>query len=87
VREAPEVAAWVAAENAVTFDYLGRIPERAAIRERLAALWNYERVSVPFRAAGRTFFVRNDGLQNQAVLWVQDSLATPPRVLLDPNGL
>ncbi len=85
VREAPEVAAWVAAENAVTFDYLGRIPERAAIRERLAALWNYERVSVPFRAAGRTFFSRNDGLQNQAVLWVQDSLATPPRVLLDPN--
>jgi prolyl oligopeptidase len=85
VREAPEVAAWVAAENAVTFDYLGRIPERAAIRARLAALWNYERVSAPMKLGGRYFTRKNEGLQNQSVLWVQDSLATPPRVLLDPN--
>ncbi len=85
VREAPEVAAWVEAQNAVTFDYLAKIPERAAIRERLSALWNYERASLPFKKGGRYFFRKNDGLQNQSVLYVQDSLAAPARVLIDPN--
>ncbi|HSM50002.1 MAG TPA: prolyl oligopeptidase family serine peptidase [Thermoanaerobaculia bacterium] len=85
VREAPEVAAWVEAQNAVTFDYLGKIPERAAIRERLTALWNYERASVPSKKGGRYFFRKNDGLQNQSVLYVQDSLAAAARVLIDPN--
>jgi prolyl oligopeptidase len=82
-----ETGAWVAAQNSVTQSYLAQIPERDAIRTRLTQLWNYERFSVPFKQGGRYFYSRNDGLQNQAVLY---TVATPddaPRVLLDPNTL
>ncbi len=85
VRKSPEVAAWVKAENKVTFAYLESIPERDAIRRRLTELWNYEKYSTPFKAGGRYFFSKNDGLQNQSVLYVMDSLNGTPRVLLDPN--
>jgi prolyl oligopeptidase len=84
---APETEAWVTEQNRLTFDYLDQIPERTAIRERLTELWNYEKYGVPFREGGRYFFTRNDGLQNQSVLYVNESLEAEPRVLLDPNKL
>jgi prolyl oligopeptidase len=85
VRKSPEVAAWVAAENKVTSAYLQAIPERQAIRQRLTELWNYEKLSPPRKVAGRYYFTKNDGLQNQSVLYVTDSLGGEPRVVLDPN--
>ncbi len=85
VRKAPDVAAWVEAENKVTAAYLKAIPERPAITRRLTELWNYEKYSAPFKAGGRYFYTRNDGLQNQSVLYTLDSLDGEPRVLIDPN--
>ena len=82
-----ETKAWVEAENKVTFAYLDAIPERAAIKERLTKLWNYERFGVPFHEGGRYFYTRNSGLQNQRVLYVAEKLDAAPRVLLDPNTL
>ena len=82
-----DTKAWVDAENQVTQAYLATIPQRDAIRQRLTRLWNYERYSVPFREGGRYFYSRNDGLQNQAVLYTMTSLADTPRLLLDPNTL
>jgi prolyl oligopeptidase len=78
---------WVDAQNKVTQAYLAQIPEREAIRQRLTTLWNYERYSVPVKEGGRYFYSRNDGLQNQAVLYTMKTLADTPRVLLDPNTL
>ncbi|MHB8080311.1 MAG: prolyl oligopeptidase family serine peptidase [Candidatus Krumholzibacteriia bacterium] len=85
--DAPETAAWVAAENAVTSAWLGAIPARERLRQRLTELWDYARFDAPFREGGRYFFTRNDGLQPQAVLYVQAALDAEPRVLLDPNTL
>src|ERR1051325_6203322 len=66
---APETKEWVEAENKVTFAYLNEIPQREAIKNRLTHLWNYERYGLPFREGGRYFISRNDGLQNQSVLY------------------
>jgi prolyl oligopeptidase len=86
VRNSKEVADWVAAQNRVTFGYLHAIPEREGIKRRLTDLWNYEKYSAPHKVANRYYvFSKNDGLQNQFVLYVQDSLDAKPRVLLDPN--
>lgn len=85
VRQSTEVADWVARQNAVTFAYLETLPEREKIRERVTALWDYEKYSTPLKAGGRYYFQKNDGLQNQAVLYRQDSLDAEPQVLLDPN--
>jgi prolyl oligopeptidase len=85
--DAPDTKAWVAQENCVTFAYLGRIPERARIRERLTKLWNYERYGVPGREGGKYVYTRNDGLQNQSVYYWQPTLDAAPRVLIDPNTL
>jgi prolyl oligopeptidase len=85
--DSPESRAWIEAENALTFDYLGRIPERDAIRHRLTALWNYARYGTPFKKRGQYFFFKNDGLQNQSVLYHQQTLAADPAVLIDPNTL
>jgi prolyl oligopeptidase len=82
-----ETAAWVEAQNKVTFGFLESIPQRAAIRERLKTLWNYERYSAPMKEGGRYFFGHNPGLLNQSRLMVADSLAGEPRLLLDPNTL
>ena len=80
-------AAWVRAQNEVTFRYLEDIPERTAIRERLSRLWNYERYGVPHKRGGRYFYSKNDGLQPQSVLYWAPSLGGEARVLLDPNKL
>jgi prolyl oligopeptidase len=82
-----ETAAWVEAQNKVTFGFLDTIPQRAKIRSRLKELWNYERFGVPQKEGGRYFFTYNSGLQNQAVLMVSDKLDAEPRLLLDPNTL
>jgi prolyl oligopeptidase len=86
VRQSPEVAAWVAAENKLTSSYLAAIPARNRIRRRLAELWNFARYGLPEKNGARYFFAKNDGLQNQSVLYVTESLESPPRLLLDPNG-
>jgi prolyl oligopeptidase len=78
---------WIAAQNKVTFDYLGQIPARGEINRRLTELWDYEKVGIPFKRGGRYFFTRNDGLQNQSVLYWMASLDDDPKVLLDPNQL
>jgi prolyl oligopeptidase len=85
VREAKNVSDWVEAENEVTFSYLKALPYREAIRNRLTKMWNYERRTTTFKAGGRYYYQRNTGLQNQSVLYVQDSLAQEGRVLVDPN--
>jgi prolyl oligopeptidase len=85
VRSDAEVRAWVEGQNKITFDYLAKIPEREEIKKRLTELWNYEKVTAPHKVGGRYFFFRNDGLQNQNVLYVQDKLDGKPEVLLDPN--
>jgi prolyl oligopeptidase len=77
---------WVAAENAISQPYLERLPQRAWLGERLKQLWTYERFGVPRREGGKYFYLRNDGTQDQSVLYVADSLDAPPRVLVDPNG-
>ncbi|GAB4187397.1 MAG: prolyl oligopeptidase family serine peptidase [Wenzhouxiangellaceae bacterium] len=85
VRETPAVAEWVAAQNAVTDAYLETLEQRDQIRPLLTKLWDYERFGVPVRAGERYFFTRNDGLQNQSVLYVQDGPEGEPKVLIDPN--
>ncbi|WP_408021668.1 prolyl oligopeptidase family serine peptidase [Flavisphingopyxis soli] len=86
VREDSEVAQWVAAQNAVTDAYLAKLPGRDAFKARMTQLYDYERIGTPTKKGGRYFYSRNDGLQNQSVLYVRDSLDGPGRVLIDPNG-
>ncbi len=85
--ESNETALWIKAENEVTRSYLDKLPGREALRSRLTELWNYERFSAPIVRGERYFYTRNDGLQNQSVLFVAEGLDAPRRVLLDPNGL
>ena len=80
-----ETAKWVEAQNKVTFNYLERIPYRAALLKRLNALYNYAKYSSPSRKGDHYFFSKNDGLQNQSVLYIQKGLNGSPEVLLDPN--
>jgi prolyl oligopeptidase len=84
--DSPRTRAWIAEQNALTRGWLDQVPERGRIRERLGVLWNYPRVGVPLRGGKRLFWLENSGLQNQPVLYVQDS-KDEPRVLLDPNAL
>jgi prolyl oligopeptidase len=86
VRTSKDVADWVTAENKVTFDYLAGIPEREPIRKQLTTLWNYEKQSTPYKRGGHYFFSKNNGLQNQSVLYTVDKWGDTPRVLLDPNS-
>ena len=85
--DSPETRKWIEAENRLTESWLAGVPNRAKLLERLTTLWNYERYSPPFREGGLYFFQKNDGLQNQAVLYVFPRLDAAPRVLLDPNAL
>ncbi len=82
-----ETKAWVQAENKVTFDYLNKIPEREQLKKRLTELWNYEKYSAPTKEGKYYFYSKNDGLQNQSVFYVSDSVKGEGRVLLDPNKL
>ena len=82
-----ETAAWVEAQNAVTFAYLDKIPFRQGLKEKLTQIWDYPKYGVPFSKKNLYFYFKNDGMQNQSVLYVQDGLAGNPRVLLDPNQL
>jgi prolyl oligopeptidase len=81
----PERAAWVEAENKVTFAYLEKIPFRGQLATRLEKLYNYPKYTSPERRGEYFFFTRNDGLQNQSVWYVQKGLDGPPEVLIDPN--
>ena len=82
-----ETKAWVEAQNKVTFAYLNQIPQRAKIKARLTELWNYEKYSAPFKVGGKYFYYKNDGLQNQSVLYIADSVSDKGRVFFDPNKL
>jgi prolyl oligopeptidase len=82
---APEVAAWVAAENKVTFDYLDKISYRPQLKDRLTKLLNYPKYSSPSRRGDWFIFSKNDGLQNQNVWYIQKGLDGTPDTLLDPN--
>ncbi|RUR76732.1 prolyl oligopeptidase family protein [Chlorogloeopsis fritschii PCC 9212] len=85
--DSEETKAWVEAQNKVTFGYLEEIPAREKIKQRLTKLWDYEKYSVPFKEGERYFYFKNDGLQNQSVLYTLKSLNEEPTVLLDPNTL
>ncbi len=82
-----ETAAWVKAENDVTFDYLNKIPFREELKKRLSALWDYEKVGAPFHEGNYTYFYKNDGLQNQYVLYRYKTGEDPSsaEVFIDPN--
>jgi prolyl oligopeptidase len=80
-----ETAAWVEAQNKVTFAYLEKIPYRAQLNQRLQALYNYAKYSSPSRKGEYYFFSKNDGLQNQSVLYIQKGLTGTPEILIDPN--
>lgn len=80
-----ETGEWVKAQNKITFDYLATIPFRDKIREQLKNNWNYEKMSAPSKKGNYLFFYKNDGMQNQAVLYVQEGMNGTPRVLIDPN--
>ena len=80
-----ETAAWVEAQNKVTFGYLEQIPFREQIKNRITKIWDYPKYSVTFKKGNRYFYFKNDGMQNQSVLYVQESLEAEPKVLLDPN--
>lgn len=85
--DAPEVRAWIEAQNALTREILDGAPAGAAIRDRLGELWDFPRAGSPWRRGTRWFSMRNSGLQDQDVLWVADTPDAEGRVLLDPNGL
>lgn len=85
VRSDPEVADWVARQNAVTDAYLATLPGRGWFEEKIRALTDYERFGIPVKAGGRYFYTRNTGLQPQAQLFVRKGLNGKPRLLLDPN--
>ena len=91
VRESDRVAAWVAEQQTLTTSYLNRLSEREAFQERLTELWDYERQSAPSRfgkpgeSPVRYTYSRNDGLQDQSVVYLTDSPEEKGRVLLDPN--
>ncbi len=85
--DSPATRAWVEAEGKLTQDYLAKIPGRDAIAQRLKQIWNYERWSAPQKHGQNWFYTHNDGLQNQAVLFVTSDPKSAGRVLLDPNAL
>ncbi|MEH2321024.1 prolyl oligopeptidase family serine peptidase [Nostoc sp.] len=93
--DSEETRTWIEAENQVTFGYLSEIPTREKIKQRLTKLWDYEKYGIPFKqgeslpdgSSDRYFYFKNDGLQNQSVLYTLKTLDDQPKVLLDPNKL
>ena len=86
VRVNAEVADWVNAQNAVTSAYLKTLPGKKVLAARMKKLFDYERFGLPEKAGGYYFFTKNDGLQNQSVLYVRNGLAGADRILIDPNN-
>jgi prolyl oligopeptidase len=82
-----QTAEWVKAQNAVTFGFLEQIPYRQKIQERLTGIWDYPKVTAPFKEGGRYYYSKNDGLQNQFVLFSKETLEGDERMVLDPNTL
>ncbi|BAY92504.1 peptidase, S9A family, beta-propeller domain protein [Tolypothrix sp. PCC 7601] len=93
--DSAETRSWIEAQNQVTSAYINQVPDKEKIRQRLTKLWNYERYSIPFKegkslgdnSTERYFYFKNDGLQNQSVLYTLKTLDSEPKVLLDPNKL
>jgi prolyl oligopeptidase len=85
--DSPEVAAWVAAQNAVTFAHLDTLPHREHLRRRLTELWDYPRTSLPVIESGRLFYAKNTGLQRQAPIYSRTGVFDAPQLILDPNEL
>jgi prolyl oligopeptidase len=85
--DSPETAAWIKAQNEVTFGYLGRLPMRDHFRTRITELWNYPKTTIPVREGSRLFYTRNSGLQRQPAVYMRTDLASPPELLIDPNVL
>ncbi|MEH2025890.1 prolyl oligopeptidase family serine peptidase [Nostoc sp.] len=85
--DSEETRIWIEAQNQVTFGYLSEIPAREKIKQRLTKLWDYEKYGIPFKEGERYFYFKNDGLQNQSVLYTLKTLDDQPQVLLDPNKL
>ena len=85
VRKSDEVKAWVAAQNKLAFSYIEKLPYREEIEQRLTKLWDYEKFGPPRKRGGRYYFSKNDGLQNQSVVYQMDTLESEPTVLIDPN--
>ncbi|MBE8965203.1 S9 family peptidase [Nostocales cyanobacterium LEGE 12452] len=85
--DSEETRTWIEAQNQVTFGYLSEIPAREKIKQRLTKLWDYEKYGIPFKEGERYFYFKNDGLQNQSVLYTLKTLDDQPQVLLDPNKL
>ncbi|MEQ8384017.1 MAG: prolyl oligopeptidase family serine peptidase [Coleofasciculus sp. A1-SPW-01] len=85
--DSDETKAWVEAQNKVTFGYLEDIPQRESLKQRITKLWNYEKYGIPYKEGNRYFYFKNDGLQNQSVLYTLTSLDGEPRLLIDPNTL
>lgn len=85
VRNSEDVRHWVDAQNKVTLEHITELPFREQIESRLTKLWDYEKYGPPFKEGDRYFYFKNDGLQNQSVLYQLDSLESEPKVLIDPN--
>ena len=85
--KSPETAAWVAAENKITQDYLSKIPFREQVRKRLEEMWNYPKYSSPFKEGEYYYYYKNDGLQNQSILYRQPGLNGTPEIFIDPNKM
>lgn len=85
VRNSDDVKVWVEAQNKLTFSIIEQLPHRQAIEDRLTQLWDYEKYGVPFKRGDKYFYFKNNGLQNQSVLYKLDSLDAPPELLVDPN--
>jgi prolyl oligopeptidase len=93
--DSEETKAWIEAENKITFGFLNEIPARDKLKQRLTKLWDYEKYGIPFKegeslrdgSTERYFYFKNDGLQNQSVLYTLKTLDAEPKVLLDPNKL
>lgn len=85
--DSEETRSWIEAQNQITFAYLNEISGREKIKQRLTKLWDYEKYGIPFKEGNNYFYFKNDGLQNQSVLYTLKNLDAEPRVLLDPNKL
>lgn len=85
--DSEETRTWIEAQNQITFGYLNEIPTREKMKQRLTKLWDYEKYGIPFKEGERYFYFKNDGLQNQSVLYTLKTLDGQPKVLLDPNKL